>query len=118
MTFHSVCTENSVAAPVRTSGSSCVPGEVAGEPFVLRVVQEPDEAAALQPDEDASDPADVFRETSAGLAHEGWGEERFGVHDENGVIVAELWEEEVEDLIQGPRPLALVADRDEDVRAR
>ncbi len=34
-----------------------------------------------------------------------------------GVIVSELWEEEVEDLIQGPRPLVLVADRDEDVRA-
>ena len=80
--------------------------------------EQADEAAAFEPHEDASDPADAFCEAPAGLVHERWGEERIGVHDQNGVIVAELGKEEVEDLVQGPRPLVLVADRHEDVCAR
>ena len=89
-----------------------------GERISFKVKGEANEAAALKAHEYASDPADVFRETPAGLAHERWSEERIRVHDQNRVIVSELWEEEVEDLIQGPGPLVLVADRHEDVSAR
>ena len=72
-TFQSVCTENSVAAPREDERLVVLPGEVAGEPLVLRVVEQSDETAAFEPHEYASDPADVFRETPAGLAHEALG---------------------------------------------
>ena len=87
------------------------PLQVADEGAVVGTLEQLDETTALEPDED-SDPADAVCETPTGLGREFRAGERVGVHDQDGVLVAELWEEEGEGLVQGPRPSRLATNHD------
>jgi hypothetical protein len=53
--------------------------------------------------EDAPDPADAVLQAPAGLGHEAGGENGARIHDEDGVVIAELREKTVEGLVHGPR---------------
>jgi hypothetical protein len=62
----------------------------------------PRRTAAGASGENAPDSADAVFQAPAGLGHEAGGENGARIHDEDGVVIAELREKTAEGRVQGP----------------
>ncbi len=96
---------------------SLQPRDVARVPGVLVALQHADISAAPAACKSAANAADAFAQMAAGFGDEAGGEDRVGVHHQDGVLVAEFGQQDVEGLIQRAGLLVNVPDGREDLCA-